>query len=221
MDRLLRKVIVVAALGLLVASVAAANVPVPELSNVPRCLAISPTGTLAYKVTIVGTGGPINASSVEVRFTSVADTLICWCSPRPTPRPPSFFASTNASGVATFNIHGGGCIAYNLAAIPGPKKYAAEVFADNVKMQECGTVSPDAVDASGRTPISAANGVWDPAGVCATGLADAVQHTTPLATSTYEWCTDITCDKLCGLPDAVVLTTYLAGAASCAGDAAP
>jgi hypothetical protein len=85
-------------------------------------------------------------------------------------------------------------------------------------MAEFGTVSPDAVDAAGRLPTSTP-ALWNPAGMCATGLADAVQHTSPLSTATYEWCTDINCDNAVGVADAVILTPFLAGAASCTGDA--
>lgn len=219
MDRLLRKALVLAVAGLLVGSVAEAIVPDPALSTVPECVPVAPNAGLTYQVVIVGTGGPINASRVELRFTNVADTLICWCDPRPTPRPPSFFANTNVSGVAVFNIAAGGCIENGLGAIPGTRDFAGEVFADGVKMQEFGIVSPDAVDGSGRMATSTP--VWDPAGTCIVGLSDAVQHTTPLATSTYEWCTDINCDAACGLPDAVILTPFLAGSTQCPGNAGP
>lgn len=222
MDRLLRRVLALAVVGVACASLAAANVPVPELSTVPKCLGISPNGNLAYRVTIVGIAGPINASRVEIRFNIPGDTLVCWCSvvpdPGPVPTTHSFFANTNASGVATFNIRGGGCIQLGLAAIPGANDIAGEIFADNVKMQEFGTVSPDAVDGAGRLPTTTTS-LWDPAGTCGTGLADAVQHTTPLATSVYDWCTDVNCDNACGVADAVILTPFLSSAASCAGNA--
>jgi hypothetical protein len=173
-------------------------------------------------VTIIGCGGPVNAARIEIRFNIPGDTLICWCSATPDPGPPpfthSFFQNTNVNGVATFNIRAGGCIQYGLVAIPGASDIAGEIFSDGVKMQEFGTVSPDAVDNSGRLPTSTSS-LWDPAGTCATGLADAVRHTTPLSTATYDWCTDINCDNLCGVADAVILTPFLAGAASCAGDA--
>jgi hypothetical protein len=120
--------------------------------------------------------------------------------------------------VATFNIRAGGCIQLGLTAIPGPNDFAGEIFSDGVKMQEFGVVSPDAVDASGRLPTNTSS-LWDPAGTCATGLADAVRHTTPLATAVYDWCTDINCDNAVGVADAVILTPFLAGAASCPGDA--
>jgi hypothetical protein len=183
---------------------------------------MSPTGALAYSVTIVGTAGPINASRVEIRFNIPGDTLVCWCNVVPDPGlapiTHSFFANTNASGIATFNLRGGGCIERGLAAIPGAADYAGEIFADGVKMVEFGTVSPDAVDGAGRLPTNTP-ALWDPAGTCAVGLSDAVQHTTPLSTAVYEWCTDINCDNACGVADAVILTPFLASAASCAGNA--
>ncbi len=225
MDRflrsLLRKGCALAVMGLVFAAPAMANVPVPGLSTVPNCLGISPTGALGYSVTVVGSGGPIAAAAVDLRFTTVGDTLICWCNTVPGPRPRVISGVTNGSGVATFNITAGGCIQYNLAGIPGVLKFAGEVFADGVKLQEYGTVSPDAVDSAGKLPTTFTGGVWNPAGSCATGLADAVQHTTPLATSVYQWCTDINCDLAVGLSDATILTPFLAGAASCAGDAGP
>jgi hypothetical protein len=222
MDRFLRRVLALAVVGVASASLAYANVPDEGLSNAPACVGISPTGALAYRVTVVGSGGPINASRVEIRFNIPGDTLVCWCNVTPdpggVPNTHSFFANTNASGIATFNIRAGGCIQRGLAAIPGASDIAGEIFADNVKLNEFGTVSPDAVDGSGRLPTNTAS-LWDPAGTCATGLADAVQHTTPLSTAVYEWCTDINCDNAVGLADASILTPFLASAASCAGNA--
>jgi hypothetical protein len=224
MDRFLRNVlrrgVTLALMGMAMASIASANVPDENLSNVPNCLGISPNGALSYSVTIIGSGGPIASSAVSLRFTTAGDTLICWCNTVPGPRPRVLNAVTNGVGVATYNITAGGCIEYNLAAIPGVLKFAGEVFADNVKMQEFGTVSPDAVDSSGRLPTNTSS-LWDPAGNCATGLADGVQHTTPLSTAVYEWCTDVNCDDACGLADATILTPFLAGAATCAGNAGP
>lgn len=222
MDRFLRRVVTLAVAGVACASLASANVPVPNLSTVRDCVGISPSGALTYSVTIVGVAGPINASRVEIRFNIPADTLTCWCNvtpdPGPVPATHSFFANTNVSGVASFNIRAGGCIQRGLAAIPGSNDFAGEIFADNVKMVEFGTVSPDAVDGAGRLPTSTPT-LWDPAGNCTVALGDAVQHTTPLATSVYEWCTDINCDDAVGVADAVVLTPFLASSATCPGNA--
>ena len=193
--------------------------PMPELSVVPKAIPISPDGSLTYTVRIIECNGPVNASRVNVLFNTVGDSLVCWCNTSPwVPGVPhSFFATTNASGIATFNIVGGGCVENQLAAIPGNLNFAAEVFADFVKMQECGVVSPDVVDNAGR--LSTDVPVWNPAGSCATGLSDAVFHTVALATSTYRWCTDINGNVAVTLSDGVILTPYLAAAITCSGNA--
>lgn len=224
MIRFMSRVAALAAVGVVVASLASANVPNPELSTVPKCLPLAPNGGLVYTVRIVGTGGPIAASRVQVLFNTVGDSLVCWCNGTGPAYDPnlanprhSFSANTNGSGVATFSLFGGGCIQNQLAAIPGDKNFAGEVFADFVKMQEFGTVSPDAVDNNGR--LATATVVWNPGASCQTGLSDAVRHTTPLANATYAWCTDINCDRAVTLGDASILTPFLAQATSCAGGA--
>jgi hypothetical protein len=222
MIRNLRSVMALTVCGVLAAVVASANVPVPSLSNVPRCLQLHPTaGPLAaqYKVTILGTGGPINAAAVQIRMITVGDTLVCWCNTPSGPRPYVFQQSTNGSGFAAFTILGGGCIQYGLAAIPGSLDYAGEVYADGVRMQEFGTVSSDAVDNTGKRATDAVR--WNPAGVCAAGLADAVEHTNPLALAQYDYCTDFNCDNATGLADGTIVTPFLSGAASCAGASGP
>lgn len=189
------------------------------LSTAPTPIPMSPNGTLIYQVRIVCSAGPVQNSRVNVLFNTVGDSLVCWCAGNPwvPGTPHSFFANTNASGYATFNLAGGGCVEYNLAAIPGDRNYAAEVFADFVKLQECGVVSPDAVDNLGR--LSTDTPVWNPGSSCQTGLSDAVRHTTPLSTSSYSWCTDINGDRLVTLGDGVILTSYLANSVSCPGGA--
>lgn len=235
MVRNTRLIMALAACGVLAAGVASANVPVPALSNVPRAMFIGPNAAFQathsadrskYNVTIVGTGGPINAAQVQVRMNVPGDTLTCWCNGLAGPRPYVFSGTTNASGIARLIISGGGCIQYGLAAIPGTSDFAGEVFADGVRMQEVGTVSPDAVDNSGRRPTELPP-VWDPAGSCAPGLADAVEHTTPLATSAYDWCSDVgggpgpAPDGAVGLNDGISIGDWLSGAYSCAGNAGP
>lgn len=222
MIRNLRSVMALTVCGVLAAVVASANVPVPALSNVPRCLQLHPTvGPVAaqYKVTILGTGGPINASAVQVRMITVGDTLACWCTPQVGTRPYVFSATTNAAGFAAFAIKGGGCIQYGLAAIPGNLDYAGEVFADGIRMQEFGTVSSDAVDNTGKRATDSPR--WNPGGTCAAGLADAVEHTNPLALAAYDYCTDFNCDNASGATDAVIVTPFLSGAASCVGTSGP
>jgi hypothetical protein len=52
-------------------------------------------------------------------------------------------------------------------------------------------------------------------------VGDAVFHTTPLAGGppAYDYCTDMDGDGVAGAIDAIILTPFLAGAVSCAGDA--
>jgi hypothetical protein len=195
------------------------DLPWCDPSGFPVAIPVSPNGSLAYVITIICDGRWAIGSRVEIRFTHVADTLVCWCNSVPGPRPHSFFAYTNSMGVATFNIAAGGCIPQYSPAIPGPRKFAAEIFADGMKMQECGIVSPDACDAAGRLTISSPT--WEPGGACAVGLSDAVYHTMPIGASAYDWCTDINGDHAVGLTDAAILTPYLAAASSCAGNAGP
>ena len=206
-----------------ITSTAVAQPPDVNLSTIPQNIGLSPTGTLPYTVTIIGvTGQPMQNASIEIRFNAPGDTLTCWCSDVPDPGPfpavHSFFASTNTQGEAVFNIRGGGCIQLGLLSIPGSDKFAAQVYINGFYASECGTVSPDAVDNAGCLPTSSSS-LWDPAGMCSTGLADAVQHTTPLATSSYSWCTDINGDRVCSVSDAVILTPFMASAASCIGNA--
>jgi hypothetical protein len=193
--------------------------PDPGLSNVPECIPVTPNGALSFRVTIVGTTGPIDQSVVEVRFTAVGDTLVCWCSSNSGPRPRSFFGTTNILGIANIFISGGGCIEKGLSGIPGPDDYAAEVFADGIKMQECGVVSPDAVDATGRL-VTDGHGA-DGTGYCSVGLSDAVRYTDRIGQNIYDWCSDLNCDGAVGIADGVIFTDYAAFATFCSGRSGP
>ncbi|HEX7880642.1 MAG TPA: hypothetical protein VF720_14600 [Candidatus Eisenbacteria bacterium] len=206
----------------------AGNVLLPELCTVPRCLQIHPSTLIAnalpnhgakYNVTIVGNGGPIASANIQIRLLTPGDTLACWCNDTPGPRPHVFSQSTNVQGQARFVIGGGGCIEYGLAAIPGVLDYAGEVFADGIRLQEFGVVSSDAVDNAGRRATDSPR--WNPAGTCGAGITDAVEHTGPLGNNSYDWCSDFNCDSATGAADAVIVTPFLAGAASCPGTSGP
>ncbi len=181
------------ALGLLSASVSGAGVPDPNLSTVPNVTS-APGGGLLYNVTIVGSSGPIDSANVTLVWSSVGDTAACWC---PTQLHPSISSTTNASGVATFNVKGGGCL--NPATISGG--IAVSVYVNSIKLKEVGQVSPDVVSTS--------------AGPCVVGLSDAVDFTPPLATAVYSFCYDLNSDLQVGLADATILTPFAAGGASC------
>jgi hypothetical protein len=185
----------VLALGLLAAPVVArAGVPDPALSTIPNVVG-SPDGGITYRVTIVGSSGPIDSANVSLVWTTAADTATCWCTVQ---NHPSVSSSTNASGVATFNLRLGRCL--NPATIPGG--VAVEVFVNSIKIKEVGQVSPDVVG----TPLGPP---------CTVALNDAVQFTSPLATNTYSFCFDLNSDGSVGLLDAVQLTPPVAAAAAC------
>ena len=193
--------------------------------TIPHCLLLSPVGSLEYRVTILWghwpNCGPTPAQGVvvDIVFNQVGDTLACYCSSNVGPRPRRFRAITDALGQAVFHIAGGGCAALGDPEFPGPLKYAAEIFTDGVRVKELGIVSPDVVDNAGRRALESPS--WDPAGTCAVGLADAVEHTGPISDGFYSWCSDMNCDNQVSIADAVLMTPSLADAASCSGDAGP
>ncbi|HEX7880547.1 MAG TPA: hypothetical protein VF720_14125, partial [Candidatus Eisenbacteria bacterium] len=80
------------ALGLLSAPVVAmAGVPDPALSTIPNVVG-APNGQMAYKVTIVGSSGPIDSANVTLVWSTAGDTAACWCTSQ---NHPSVSASTN------------------------------------------------------------------------------------------------------------------------------
>jgi hypothetical protein len=203
---------------LLTAGTALAQPPCPELSVVPRVIPLTADGSLEYVVGPMWKPDPLNCqvqhlavgATIEIRFPAMADDAICWCDPDPGPTPHVITGVTDGQGKATFRIRAGGCI----PIAPGVPAFAAEVFMDGVKMQECGTVSPDLVDSEGRRTTEG----WDPGGTCGIGLSDAVELTGPFSTSTYDWCADVNGDNAVGLSDAVLASPALANAITCPGN---
>lgn len=187
--------LLVLALGLVVAPAAVlAGVPDPALSTIPNVIG-SPDGSLAYRVTIVGTSGPIDSANVSLVWTVAGDTATCWCT---TQTHPSVSSTTNASGVAVFNLRLGRCL--NPATIPGG--VAVEVFVNSIKIKEVGQVSPDVAGVTLGPP-------------CAVALADAVLFTGPISSAVYSYCFDLNSDLSVGLNDAVLLTAPVSSAATC------
>ena len=186
------------------ASAVPAGVPDPALSDVPNII-VSPDGGLSYTVTVVGADGPIDTALVQIIFTDEADSLLCWCV---SSTHPVVEAMTDAAGQATFNVVGGGCL--DPANMSGG--VAAEVFANGIKLDEPAVVGPDAVDPVGLRNTDPA---YSSGGNCSVGLSDATFHTGPIADGTFEICSDIDSNDLVGLPDAVLLTEYIANGTSC------
>lgn len=178
---------------LLAASVCWGGVPDPSLSTVPNVLGV-PGGSMEYKVTIIGSSGPIDSANVQLVWTTAGDTATCWC---PTQTHPSVTATTNASGVATFNLALGGCL--DPAVIPGG--VAVQVYVNSIAFVQVGQVSPDVV--STHAPP------------CQVSLADAVDFTPDLAGSVYNFCHDLNSDLSVGIIDAVVFTPHAAAGTHC------
>ena len=184
------------ALGLVAVPAAVfAGVPDPLLSTIPNVIG-SPDGGLPYRVTIVGTSGPIDSANVTLVWTVAGDTATCWCTAQ---THPSVSSSTNASGIAVFTLRLGRCL--NPATIPGG--VAIEVFVNSIKIKEVGQVSPDVFTGGALGPP------------CVAGVSDAIQFTFPLATGTYGFCFDLNSDGTVGLSDATLVTAPLATAATC------
>ena len=106
-----------AVLALIIAMPVSAAVPSPTNSTIPSCLHMCPFGDMTYTVVIRDfANNPIAGSSVVLDFSGCPSVRLC-----PPPAPPSYSALTNAQGVATFAVKGGGgCIS------------AVNVYADGV-----------------------------------------------------------------------------------------
>lgn len=193
MDRRLGSVSLVPLALAFMATTAMAGIPDCNLSVIPNVIA-SPNGTIPTTFTIVSTSGPINGATVELRYSVNGNAAACWCTGQVHP---IISGVTNASGQVTFNVSGGGCL--NPATISGG--VAIEVYVNNIPCKQIGQVSPDVVSTT-TAP-------------CQVALADAVNFTTPLSTSSYSYCHDLNSDLAVGLTDAVLFTTPASVAATC------
>ena len=195
----------------------------PDPSGVPDMVTISPDGSFTCHMLILGSGGPVTGSYVEVEFSPEATALIAWTVPVPpgadTPQigPGGgylFVGITDGNGEVTFHIAGSGCVAQKNNAEP-VEPYIAQVRADNILMKEPGVNSPDAVNADGELPEFLGYSICDPgSGTTTVGLADALYHTPQIKTGEAEICTNFTgpeYDDGVGLADAGLVTPYVKG----------
>ena len=189
--------------GVATTGAASAGVPNPSLSTVPN-IVLSPDGTMPTTIIVVGDEGPIDTALVQIVFSSETAGIVCWCTGQ---TQPLIQGQTNASGVATFIVAGGGCVQPGLVTTPP----AVEVFANGILLAEVGTVSVDAVDDSGLLPTEG----WSPGTLCTSGLTDATEHTAPISTGAYSYCSDIDSDLDCDLDDAVALTPGIKTGIAC------
>lgn len=197
------RTLAILALSLAVAGAAFAGTPDPALSTVPNVV-VSPGGVMSYVVTVVSAQGPVDGALVQLSFSTEAAGLVCWCQGQ---TQPLIEATSDASGLATFNISAGGCIDPSLVSSPP----AVTVYANGFVLKEVGVVSVDAVDGSGLLPTDG----WAPGGICTAGLTDATFHTPAIANGFYSFCTDINSDGACNLDDAVAITPGLSAGWTC------
>jgi hypothetical protein len=155
-------------------------------------------------VTIVGSTGPVDNALVRLEFSPEVQPLDCWCAGQ---THPAIDAVTNASGVATFFIAGGGC--FDPAHFTNPP---VSVYANGILMAEVGMVSPDMVDGAGNPPWTP----WSLSASCTSGLTDAVAHTAPIKSGAYSYCSDLNTDGTVSVLDAVLLTPSVKTGAACA-----
>ena len=213
-------ILVVAAMALC-ATGSLANIPDPELSEVPDMMTLSTTtptqglATFDFVVVVEGQGGPVANSLVEVEFAPSAEDLIAWWDGQ---THPLLSATTDLNGEARFVIYGGGCI--------DPDEYDGgsfiwQVRADGIVLDEGGINSPDPVNDNGRLPTDTdfPNCKEDPPGTWTTtaGLSDAVFHTRPIKLGLIEVCTKFTppFNDPVGLADGILLTPYLKFSGTC------
>jgi hypothetical protein len=180
-------------LGIIAASSASAQ-PNLATSTVPNVI-VSPGGGLPYQITIRDPAGlPVPGVLVTLAWGPAAAGMTCFCPGQFQP----VAAPTNAAGVATFAIAGGGCID---PAIAGA---AITVTVGGVFFTAVGQVSPDWVNLAGN-----------PIPDCSVGLGDAVTFSSWLARGAYTYCADINSDGRVGLADAVLVTPFIARSSRC------
>lgn len=230
MSRLIR--VSFLALALVCATGAFANVPSPELSDVPGAIVMSPGARYAlnpvggFTVTVEGPLGPVNGAFVEVEISEGADDIVSWCA-----APygggsgqvhPLLVGFTDANGEASFEFYGGACLDPNdfFGAT-----FIAQVRADGIVLGEPYINSPDVVNSNGEkatdTPPTAGARRCDTlqggAVVAQVSLSDAVFHTRPIKLGLAEACTKFSppFNGPVDVADAVFLTPYIKFSSFC------
>jgi hypothetical protein len=216
MSRSIRVGFLLLAAFALCASGAYANIPSPELSNIPDCLTLSPGPRVGgnpiggFLCHVEGALGGVNGSFVEVEVSPDADILVAWCQGQAHPIQQDF---TDANGDVLFEWQGGGCV--DPDEFFG-NSFIVQVRADGIVLDEPAISSPDVVDSAGRTATDD-NYVLCEGGTTVVGLSDAVYHTRPIKLGLADKCTKFTppFDDPVGLDDAVFVTPYIKASAFC------
>ena len=177
-------------------------------SNIPPVL-ISPDGNLAYELTVELPQG-VSSATVRLLFPPEACDLLVLCDlpPAACDTTPAFTAMADAAGNAIFHIVGGGCWDPGEISTAGS---LIQVQVDGQTVAFVGVRSPDWVDSSGLSPWE----LWCEIDEATVGLGDATAFTEPLRTGVYTFCVDLDDNGIAGLPDAVMVTDYITGGATC------
>lgn len=171
----------------------------------PEAVPISPDGSMACTITLIGCGtGPFQDAFVELAFSAEANDLIAWA---PGQTNPFFSGYTDAAGEVTFYIAGGGCIDPDRFS---PQTYIVQLRINGVVFDELAVNSPDAVNTMGSLPTTLGTDICEN-GATSVGLSDAVFHTGPVKNGAIEPCTRFTgpLNTPVTLADAVVITPYI------------
>jgi len=229
MSRLIRFAFV--ALLTISASRAVANIPNPNLSNVPDAITLSP-GTRfpanpvgGFTVHIEGPLGPVNGSFVEVEISPDADLLVGWCKGSSFPSPgyptqvhPMLTGFTDANGNVSFTYYGGACLTHNDF---GGATFVSQVRADGIVIDEPYINSPDVVNSLGKKasdePEQKRCDIVMNVSTAQVSLADAVFHTRPVKLGLREPCSKFVppFNGTVGVNDAVFLTPYIKNGRRC------
>ena len=117
-----------AQLALVIATHASSGVPSPFNSTAPSCMQVCPYGDLAYTVVVRDlANNPVTSSQVLLDFSNCTAFHLC-----PPPAPQTYSQVTDAQGVTTFHVKGGGGCANGV-----------RVYADGVLLASPSVASPD------------------------------------------------------------------------------
>jgi len=221
MTRFLRISILVAAVAAIGATGALANVPDAGLSTTPEVITATPDGSIAYTVTVIGTNNtPVSGAVVEVFVGALTFPLWSQCVGQlatPSGVDGILIGTTNASGTgqATFFFEGGGCVQV------GGGDFVAKVKADGIPFGEPTLNSPDITNSGGERPDENGENTCAPqggGGVATVGLSDGTEHTGAISGGLVDICSNMTGPNFedpVGLPDAVILSTYIVEGTTC------
>ncbi len=194
--------------------------PDPSLSITPVVVVAPPIGDpgdeMATTVQVNSANGPVAGATVELRFSTQAQTLLGWCDGVPLQ---SVTGVTDMNGMVRLHAYAGGSLAPfvwpnvghsghpAVAVAPWP----ATIHVDGELFGRSWIVSPDISDASGHLVHETD---WQ-GGVLEVSIGDAIAFTPFIANEWFDYGRDLNGDGRVTLSDAILLTGYINNYASC------